>query len=232
MFIYQKMDAHKNRNIEKFSRYADRIYTTTPDLIGMLPAAYLLPPPRDLRPLAPLHPEPRLRLRVLHAPSKRAVKGTRFLLEAAERLRDEGIAFDLELIENLPHAEAQRRYRNAHLVVDQLLLGWYGVFAVEAMVLGKPVIAYLRESDLHVVPQDMRAELPVIDATPATIYDVLKEWLTVQRRDLPERGRAGRACVERWYDSHAIPKRLIADYEATRHERKRTGSRQSRPPRA
>ena len=71
-------------------------------------------------------------------------------MEAADRLQREGVPFDLELIENLPNAEATRRYRDADLVVDQLLAGWYGGFAVEAMALGKPVIAYLRESDLHV----------------------------------------------------------------------------------
>ena len=42
--------------------------------------------------------------------SKRGVKGTRFLLEAADRLRREGVQFDLELVENLPHAKARQRY--------------------------------------------------------------------------------------------------------------------------
>ena len=211
-----KSDAHKRRQIAKFSRYADRIFALNPDLLNVLPpvAEFLPYAIVDPRRWEPIYPEPRARLRVLHAPSHRGVKGTRFLLEAVERLRQEGVAFDLELVENLPHAEARKRYTDADLVVDQLLAGWYGGFAVEAMALGKPVIAYLRESDLHVLPREMRAELPVIDATPATIYDVLKEWLTVRRHALRERGRAARAYVERWHDARVIAKRLVAEYQA------------------
>ncbi len=222
-----RSDAHKRRQIARFARYADRIYALNPDLLSVLPpaAAFLPYASVDPRRWEPVFPEPRARSRVLHAPSHRGVKGTRFLLDAAERLRREGVPFDLEMIENLPHAEATRRYRDADIVVDQLLAGWYGGFAVEAMALGKPVIAYLRESDLHVLPRDMRAELPVIDATPATVYDVLKEWLTVRRHALRERGRAGRAYVERWHDARAIAKRLIGDYEAILREREAKSGR-------
>ena len=218
-----EMDVYKRRQIAEFSRYAHRTYALTPDLLKMLPPAEFLPLARNLHQWVPYYPEPRARPRIVHAPTHRGIKGTRFLLEALERLRHEGVPFDLELIENLPHAEARRRYKEADLVVDQLLLGWYGGFAVEAMAVGKPVIAYLRESDVDVVPGEMRAELPVIDATPATIYEVLKEWLTVRRNELPERGRAGRAYVERWHDVRAIAKRLKGDYEAILREREAEG---------
>ena len=220
-------DAHKRHQIARFARYAGRIYALNPDLLSVLPAAAAFLPYASVDPRRwePVFPEPRARPRVLHAPSHRGVKGTRFLLEAAERLRREGVPFDLEMIENLPHVEATRRYRDADIVVDQLLAGWYGGFAVEAMALGKPVIAYLRESDLHVLPRKMREELSVIDATPATIYDVLKDWLTARRHALPERGRAGRAYIERWHDARAIAKRLIGDYEAILRERESRGGR-------
>jgi len=206
-------DARKRRQIAKFSRYADRIYALNPDLLSVLPAAEFLPyaivePHR----WEPVYPEPRRRPLVLHAPTHKGAKGTRFLLEAVNRLQREGVSFDLELVENLPHHEAQRRYRAADIVVDQLLAGWYGGFAVEAMALGKPVIAYLRESDLHVLPREMRTAIPVINAMPATIYDVLKEWLTVRRHALSRRGRAGRSYVENWHDARTIAKRLIYDY--------------------
>ena len=220
-------DAHKRRQIAKFGRHANRIYALNPDLLSVLPpeAEFLPYANVDPRRWEPAEPEPRARPRVLHAPSHRGVKGTRFLLEAAERLQREGVPFDLELIENLPHAEARQRYREADLVVDQLLAGWYGGFAIEAMALGKPVIAYLRESDLHVLPRKMREELPVIDATPATFYDVLRDWLTARRHALPERGRASRAYVERWHDARIIAKRLIGDYEAILRERESRGGR-------
>lgn len=90
-------------------------------------------------------------------------------------------------------------------------------------VLHCPSMAYLRGSDLDVVPPEVRVELSVIDLTAATIYDVLKMWLTVRRSELPERGRAVRGYVERWHDARAIAKRFKADYEAILREREAEG---------
>ena len=40
-------------------------------------------------------------------------------------------------------AGLQSRYAAADLVVDQLNVGWYGLFSIEAMALGKPCIVRL-----------------------------------------------------------------------------------------
>jgi hypothetical protein len=104
-------------------------------------------------------------------------------------------------------------YARADLLVDQLLAGWYGGLAVELMALGKPTICYIREEDLKFIPEAMRAELPIINATPSTIYDILKEWLTVRRHMLPELGQRCRHYVETWHDPLKIAARLKSDYE-------------------
>src|SRR5438094_453806 len=75
---------------------------------------------------------------VVHAPSNRARKGTEQLVAACE-----GLEVDLEIVEGLHHDEAFARYAAADIVVDQLNAGWYGVFALEAMALGKPVLTFL-----------------------------------------------------------------------------------------
>jgi glycosyltransferase involved in cell wall biosynthesis len=149
----------------------------------------------------------------MHAPTDRRVKGTRHLLDAVERLRGEGVELELVLVEGLSHAEALAAYEQADLVVDQLLAGWYGAVAVELMALGKPVVAYIRDEDLGAIPDGMRADLPVIHATPETLADVLREWLTTRRDELPEVGRRGRAFVERWHDPRTIAARMKDAYE-------------------
>jgi glycosyltransferase involved in cell wall biosynthesis len=115
-------------------------------------------------------------------------------------------------------------YEDADLVVDQLLVGWYGGLAVEAMALERPVVAYLREEDLGFLPPDMRAELPVVSAEPATIYDVLKALLTTRRGELADLGRRGRAFVCRWHDPLRIAEELRADYEAAVASRRGRGA--------
>lgn len=215
---HPQLDARKRRSIAAFDRYADGIYALNPDLLHFLPprASFMpyahveaprwraLPPPSDPGSRAPV---------LLHAPTDRAAKGTRHVIDAAEQLRSEGVELELLLVENVPYDEALRLYERADLLVDQVLAGWYGAVAVELMALAKPVVAYIREEDLEGLPAGMRDELPIISATPATLTDVVRSWLTERRADLNEVGRRSRAFVERWHDPAAIAGRLKADYE-------------------
>ncbi|HTF35253.1 MAG TPA: glycosyltransferase family 1 protein [Myxococcota bacterium] len=205
-----KGDARKRAAIACFDRYADRIYALNPDLLHVLPPrARFLPyahvDPREWIPPAP-RPVGGVPV-VVHAPTHRGVKGSRFLFAAAERLRSEGVAFELRLVEGLSHREARRAYEGADLFVDQLLVGWYGGVAVELMALERPVLCFLREEDLRFVPTQMREEIPIVRVAPATIYEVLKEWITASPEHRAEQGRRGRRYVERWHD----PARIAAD---------------------
>jgi glycosyltransferase involved in cell wall biosynthesis len=116
----------------------------------------------------------------------------------------------VQLVEDVPHASVQQMLREADIVVDQLLLGWYGGVAVEAMALGRPVVAHLHGPDLARLPQQMRADLPVMDATPETLDDVLR---TLAARDLDELGRQSRGYVEQWHDPSRIAAKLGEIYE-------------------
>jgi glycosyltransferase involved in cell wall biosynthesis len=107
-----------------------------------------------------------------------------------------------------------RVYQRADLIVDQLLAGWYGGFAVEAMALGKPVICYIREEDLKFVPARMAEELPLINAKPDSVYLVLKDWLSARKKDLPRQGTLSRQFVERWHDPEIIARDVASDYLA------------------
>ncbi len=61
------------------------------------------------------------------------------MIEACEQL-----PVELDIVEGVPHEEARDRYARADIVVDQLNAGWHGVFALESMALGKPVVTYLK----------------------------------------------------------------------------------------
>ncbi|HBZ69035.1 MAG TPA: hypothetical protein DEP35_04520 [Deltaproteobacteria bacterium] len=96
--------------------------------------------------------------------------------------------------------------------MDQLLVGWYGGVAVELMALERPVLCFLREDDLRFVPAPMREEIPVVRTTPATVYEVLKEWITASPERRAEQGRRGRRYVERWHDPARIAADLVQAY--------------------
>lgn len=212
-------NAYKRRRIVRFDGYADGIYALNPDLLRVLPArtGFLPYAHVDAR---KWEPEPEAtagsaaRPLVVHAPTHRAVKGTSFVLEAVSRLQAEGLEFDFRLVEGMTQTEARGVYGRADIVVDQLLVGWYGGLAVEAMALGRPTVAFVREEDLGPLPEKMRSEIPVISAEAQTIEAVLKELLTTRRPELAEIGRRGRSYVQRWHDPMRIARGLVADYEA------------------
>jgi hypothetical protein len=84
---------------------------------------------------------------------------------------------------------------DSDIVIDQLLLGSYGVLACEAMALGRVVIGSVDAS----VRTRVGAHVPVLDATPDTLTDVLREVLA-DRDAARERAQAGRAFVEQVHD--------------------------------
>jgi hypothetical protein len=218
-------DYWKRRAIAKVARYADRIYALNPDLLHVLPphARFMPYANVDPREWTPTRREANPVPLVVHAPTHRGVKGTEFVLRAIDRLRSEHIRFDFELIENLSHADARKLYDRADLLVDQLLIGWYGGLAVEFMALGKPVVCYLREDDLAFIPPAMRKDLPIIGATPYDIYEVLKRLLTVRKAELPDIGRRSRTFVEEWHDPIKVAQRVVADYQAISRKRRSPG---------
>jgi glycosyltransferase involved in cell wall biosynthesis len=211
-------DTAKRILIATFARFADRIYTLNPDLLHILPeGTQFLPYAQiDLDDWVPSHHREAARdvPLVVHAPTHRGVKGTRFILDAVERIKAEGVPLDFAVVEGLSQNHAKLLYEQADLFVDQLLLGWYGGVAVELMALGKPVVCYIRREDLQLVPKEMRDDLPIIQATSNSVYDVLKEWITAGHTRRVEQGLRGRRYVERWHNPERIAGGLKQAYEA------------------
>lgn len=214
---YSKVsDELKRKMISKMMGYADFVYALNPDLLQVLPGAEFLPYAHlNLSEWAPCDRKIRVKDSpiVVHAPSNRQAKGTRYVLDAVDKLINEGVDFQFKLVEGLTNTEAKILYREADVLVDQLLAGWYGGLAVELMALGKPVICYIRDEDLINIPQKMKQDLPIIQATPDSIYKVLKHYLTTGRKDLLDIGVKSRKFVETWHDSVKVARQTKKKYE-------------------
>lgn len=185
--------------LDLFCRHADIVIGGDSSLVRMLPRRDLYFPSvaMDTEALVPVPPVPRAVPRVLHAPNHRNVKGSEFLFAAVESLRARGIDCELVLIEKVPRHEALRLYAEADIIADQFIIGAWGVLAVEAMALGKPVMTYVSEEQLG----DPVYNQPVVNTKPEHIARVLAPLLLIP--ELRERlGRAGRASIER---HHSIP---------------------------
>ncbi len=202
-------DAWRRRIIRRFDHFADAIFALNPDLRWVLPERarflpYLHWDPSGVRTTTRV---PRAEMIVAHAPSVRARKGTDAVVRAVGELRAEGIPIQLRLIEGLPHAECIRAMSEADVFIDQLLYGWYGGAAVEAMSLGLPTIACIDERDLVWLPPAMARDLPVRHATPDTVKACLLELVRMGAEARRRLGVDARAFVERWHD----PRRIVRD---------------------
>jgi glycosyltransferase involved in cell wall biosynthesis len=146
-------------------------------------------------------------LRVLHAPNHRAIKGTRYFVEAVRRLREEGVAIELTIMERVPNSEIRKAIAEADVIADQLIVGWYAMFALEAMAMGKPVICYLREDLLDLYESAglvEKGEVPIISCRPAEVTDTLRRLATADPDALDERGARGIAFVEKHHSTEAV----------------------------
>lgn len=173
-----------------------------------VPTAHVVPPPIDLaRYVAAPPPENEL-VRIAHAPSNRAKKGTDAVIAACMEL-----PVELDLIEGVKHDEARRRYTQADLIVDQLVVGWYGLFAIESMATGRPVITYLHNDAVALTERAYGVQVPIVNATKDTLVEKLRPLVESAqlRREL---GEQGRAYVERVHDMDVIGDRLVEIYES------------------
>ncbi len=217
---YHYVDENPNRIVSVFPEEAVRImlryvrgvchkiFVPDPELRSYVPDATIIPRAVDLDLwpyVGPVHDEEPL---VVHAPSRRKVKGTDHVVRAVEALRNEGLRFRFELIEDVENSVAREKYRQCDILIDQLRIGWYGVLAVEAMALGKAVIAYVRDDLLDTFD----GEPPVAVANPDTVKDVLRSLIvdSARRKAIGEHGR--RFC-EREHDATRVASLLKTQYE-------------------
>ncbi len=149
----------------------------------------------------------------LRARDGRDLKGTGAVIAAIDRLRAEGMPVHLEFVTDLPNTEVRFIQAQADVIVDQLNYGRYGAQAREGMMLGRPTVCYINKSE----PRGARKlesieSCPLVSATEATIYDVLKNLLA----DRAKRGAVGkesRAFALKWHAADACAERFERVYD-------------------
>ena len=200
-------------------RYADfRVYGGA-DVIRMVPDAIFIPiavdldfwNPADLIPKEYRLPEAK-GVRILqafeNANSRGDQKGTRFIKQAVENLKKEGLEVNYTFLDEVPYHHMRYYYQQADIVVDQLLTGWHGSVTMEALAMGKPVICYLSKDALKLLPRDN----PIVNANIHNITDKLR--MLVRDKALREEiGKKSREYVKERHDALKLAKLYIDLYQ-------------------
>jgi glycosyltransferase involved in cell wall biosynthesis len=189
-----------------YAQRADARIVGSYDAIRWVPDAEVIPPGVDLTALAAVPPPRDDKPVFVHAPSSRARKGTEHFVRACEEL-----GVELEIVEGLQHAEARKRYERADVVLDQLNAGWYGMLAIEAMALGKPVVTYLHDEATRRTEEAFGTRVPIVRADKESLVEALRPLAesAAERRRI---GAESRAYAEQIHDLDAVADRLLALY--------------------
>ena len=162
----------------------------------------------NLKNYNPYYPAKNLdKVRIVHAPTSKSFKGTKHVNSVIKKISE---IHDIDYVEvhGFSHSKARKIYESADLIIDQLIWGVHGVFSVEAMALGKPVICFIRDDLRKSYPK----ELPIISSNPDNLYEVLNQLLD-DKNSLNNIGIKGREYVEKFHDSRLVAKQLLDIYK-------------------
>jgi glycosyltransferase involved in cell wall biosynthesis len=168
--------------------------------------AEVLPPGIDLSLYDPVPAVERERVRIVHAPSNLDKKGTQYVIDACKEL-----PVDLDVVHGVRNEEALERYKQADIVVDQVLRDWHGILSIESMALGKPVVTSLDEGPLRETEEHFGRKVPIVRTTKDDLVDVLRP-LVESFEERKRLGEEGRAYVEEVHDVERMTDRLLDIY--------------------
>lgn len=197
---------HRVRKIRQAEKYADLICSKREQSQLQFRSFMHYPMIADIRNYTPIYQQRKERPIVVHAPTNAQTKGSVHVLNAFQRLKEEGVDFEPVLIQNIKHEEALASYRNADIVIDQLYVPGGGKLSTEAMSLGKVAMSrmaydrYDQGFPIH--------DCPIVDIGPETIYDELKSLILDHARR-EQLAKAGRIYVEKYLDIRLFTKSLL-----------------------
>jgi len=176
--------------VKDAEKFADYILVSTPDLKEIIPSAEYFPVMLDLEKFlkelgeAKESRKNKDEIVILHSPSNFAVKGSEYIHKilrkvAAESKHQIRLLLPAEELRENPKVYSVTRYqlfelyKEADIVIDQMILGWYGLQSVEAIAAGKQAISYVDENlKLYLFP-----DCPIKIADITTLESTVKECI-------------------------------------------------------
>jgi len=216
---YQKMQK-QNQSFAGFRRrirmkifigFADKVALTGPFLASSV-SHYdkIIPYARDLQSIFELKTTThKNKIVILHAPTVPEVKGSVYIEKTLRRICRKYPQVEFQMPMNLKNEDLLKQMADADIIIDQLLVGWYGGQAVEAMALGKPVLSYIHEPYLNLV--DFASEIPIINSNIWMLEKNLE--ILIENQKLREKlGKEGIAFAKKYHRPEKIADEYLKLY--------------------
>jgi hypothetical protein len=176
VILYLGSDLRARGVLPHIEKLADVIFTTEFDHTFIHPKVQYIPFPFEVDKFKKKEILKSSKLTICHAPTKRYLKGTEYILKAVDELKNK-FDFDFLLIEKKPHEEVlEIKKQRCDVLIDQLTdfggFG-YGMNSMECLSMGIPSITYIN-------PQydKFLKKHPFINANKDNIKEVLTKVLT------------------------------------------------------
>lgn len=183
-------------------KYADCILVSTPDLKYLIPKALYYPVMLDLekylKELAESKSSEKKEdiITILHSPSgvkKNRLKGSNHIIKILNKIAATN-QFNLKFI--LPSTIEKKRltnysatryemfeyFKEADIIIDQLIIGWYGLLSVEGVAAGKQVISYVDENLKPFLFPDSPILIADVNTLESTIIKCIENILNGKRK--------------------------------------------------
>lgn len=147
------------------------------------------------------------KIKIIHASTSYYFKGSNFILEAIRELEKRGVDnFEFEYITKISTNEYREKLKSADILIDQMICGWYGISAQQALEYGKVVLVYLQKERLVAMP-----DCPIVNVNINDLTDVLEDLLSNPAK-LKEIGKRGIEFYQKYHTPAAVGKELLKVY--------------------
>lgn len=112
------------------------------------------------------------KIRVVHAPTNRSIKGTDHFLAVMNRLQS-SFNVDVDIIEGVSNSACMERKANGHITFDEMGTPTFGLNTRESMAIGHACLSSVNPHVLSYLP-----DLPVVRITPETLEPLMTRLLS------------------------------------------------------
>ena len=189
-------------------KYADYILVSTPDLLEIIPKATYFPVLLDdyvqnqsvkTEALSKVR-----KIKILHSPSGTKTKGSKYIYEALSNiLKKYPDSIELTLPKAQDYNYGMNRgdlieaMKSSDIVIDQLLIGWYGLKSIEALSFGCEVLCYIDEK----LTKYLFPETPIINVNVQTLEDTLHSKIDalLKKNDKSKRALENNIWIDKYH---------------------------------
>jgi len=190
-------------------KISDLNLTNESDHLLLHPNIHYLFIPFDVTPYTVRNQENEV-LRIIHSPSKRAMKGTKLILPVIEKLKA-ARKIEFLLVEHTSHDQLIEIKKTCDIAIEQVgNLGGtgYGRNSLETMAMGIPTVTEMTPDYVSWLPEN-----PFVLADPNTLFERLLA-LVDDPSLRKERASEGRKWVEKYHSYESVHKNLTELYRA------------------